>query len=224
MTCMAWRGRAEALDTRARSKTALAALASFLAASALILQFALLVERFAAQGEGPLAAAWRFVGFFTILSNFAVAIVGAAMALAPQTSLARPRARLAAATSITLVGLVYSLALRDLWSPEGWQAVADHAMHDATPVLFVLAWALDDHGALRWRDVGAALAPALIYCVYSLTRGFFDGWYPYWFLDPTRLSWPAIGMSVGALSVAFTIVALGFVAVDRWLGRRNPPE
>ena len=54
--------------------------------------------------------------------------------------LARPRAKYVAATSIALVGLVYSLWLRNTWDPQGLQKLADIALHDAVPVLFVGMW------------------------------------------------------------------------------------
>jgi len=204
-------------------KTAIASLAALAAAAGLALQFALIVKVMGEQGVGPLAAAWRFVGYFTILTNLAVAFVGAAMAMRPASALAAPRARLAMASAIAMVGLVYSAVLRDLWSPAGWQAVADHVLHDATPPLFVLAWALAPHGALAWRDVWAGLAAPLAYCVYALARGAVDGWYAYWFLDPTALTYLQIGASVVVLTAAFAAVAVIFIGADKAMAARGWP-
>ena len=78
------------------------------------------------------------------------------------------------AVAIALVGLVYSLALRAVWNPTGWQAVADHALHDATPPLFLLAWALSSHGELAWRDALHAILPPFAYCLYAFVRGAAD--------------------------------------------------
>jgi hypothetical protein len=110
--------------------------------AALGIQLAILVRQFAGQGLGAGEAAWRFFGFFTILTNIAVAITASAMALRPESRPAGPRVRTAVAVSIALVGIVYSLALRNVWDPQGWQAVVDHALHDAAPLLFLLVWGL----------------------------------------------------------------------------------
>ena len=122
--------------------------------------------------------------------------------------------------AIVVVGLVYSIALRAIWHPTGWQAVADHALHDATPPLFFVAWLASEHGALRWRDLWIALAAPSAYCIYALTRGAFDGWYAYWFLDPRSLSAMAMVSNIALLLAVFLAVAAIFNALDRWLGAR----
>ena len=194
-----------------------ALLTAIVAAAALALQFVLIIARMTAEGASVAAAIWRFFGFFTLLTNCGVALVACAMALRPASALAGPRVRLAAAVAITAVGLVYSLALRATWQPTGWQAVADHALHDATPPLFVLSWLLAMHGGLAWRDVGFALAAPAAYLAYALARGAADGWYAYWFLDPTKQSLAAFAASVALLLSGFALIAAVFVAFDRWL-------
>ena len=187
--------------------------------AALALQFALIVARMTGEGTSFGAAAWRFLGFFTILTNGGVALVATAMVLGPQSMLAGPRARLATASAIVIVGIVYSVALRATWQPTGWQAVADHALHDVTPPLFALSWLLAGHGALAWRDIGWALAAPSLYVAYALARGAVDGWYAYWFLDPGALSAAAIAGNLAVLLAVFSLVAALLVAVDRWLAR-----
>ncbi len=195
-----------------------AALASLVAFAALVLQYVLLANVLAADGHGALFALWRFLGFFTILTNIAVAVVAGAMTLWPGSALAGPRLRLTVATAIAGVGLVYSLALRAQWAPTGWQKLADHALHDVTPALFLLAWWLAGHGRLRFRDCGAAvLAPAL-YAAYAIARGALDGWYAYWFFDPSKLAPVHMAVSVLALLFVFATIALALIAIDRWLG------
>ena len=55
-------------------RTAFAALASLIAWAALALQLALIVDRMTAEGATTVQAAWRFLGFFTVLANVAVAV------------------------------------------------------------------------------------------------------------------------------------------------------
>ncbi|MDQ3145069.1 MAG: Pr6Pr family membrane protein, partial [Pseudomonadota bacterium] len=159
----------------------LAALVAVVGWGALALQLMLTVEQL-----GPGLGTWRYFGYYTILTNILVAVVATAVALGSTTRLGGARARLMAATSIALVGLTFSIALRALWHTEGWQHVANVALHDATPLLFVLMWALGPHGGLDRKDFAWALAPPALYAVYALGRGAIDGWYAYWFLDPDK--------------------------------------
>ncbi len=183
--------------------------------AALLLQLYLIIGKMTSEGATTLAAIWRFFGFFTILSNIAVAVVASLMVVKTVSA----RTRLCAVSAITFVGIVYSVALRATWQPEGWQAVSDHLLHDATPILFVVAWLSSDHGTLRWRDAGWAIVAPVAYCIYALARGANDSWYAYWFLDPTKLNAPRMIGSIAALSVSFIILALAFIAIDRRLAR-----
>jgi hypothetical protein len=198
----------------------IAALTALVALAAVGLQFGLTHDLMKAQGASFGAAAWRFFGYFTIISNCIVVIVAGAMASRPSSILAGPRARLAAATAIGLVGITYSIALRGVWTPTGWQAVADHALHDATPPLFLLAWFLSHHGALRWRDCVWALPIPGAYCIYALARGALDGWYAYWFLNPAALGTVRLIANAALLLVGFLLFALVLIAIDRWIARR----
>jgi hypothetical protein len=130
---------------------------------------------------------------------------------------------MATAAAILLVGLVYSIALRHTWVPQGWQAVADHALHDAAPPLFLIAWFLFPHRLLAWRDVAGALIPPTAFLVYSFARGAADGWYPYHFLNPELLGPKALAVNVAALSAGFVAAALLLIIADRGLGRRSQP-
>lgn len=205
-------------STLARLVAALAALTAW---SGLAIQLGLLMAQFEAQGLGPAAALWRFFGFFTILTNSAVALVATAMALRPEGRLAGPRSRMVTASAILMVGLVYTLALRHIWSPEGLQLAADHLLHDATPLLFTLAWLLFPHRGLGWRAGLWAAVPPLAYCIYAFARGAADGWYAYYFLDPAQMAPAQLAGTMGVLLAGFVAAGMLLVAADRMLARRS---
>jgi hypothetical protein len=184
--------------------------------AALLLQFWLM-----ARDLGVGVAAWRFIGFFTILANIAAASVATAAALGVRRGLAGQRARLMAATSIIMVGIIYSVALRELWNPTGLQKLADVLLHDAAPLLWAVLWLTLPNGRVAWRDIGWALLPPLIYCVYALARGSVDGWYAYWFLNPAEQSTGEFFVSILALVLAFAALASVLIAADR--ARARPP-
>lgn len=199
----------------------LASITAIVAWAALALQLGLLIGEMTGGGASVAEAVWRFFGFFTIIMNLMVAVVASAMSLRPASALAAPKSRLVTAAAIVFGGLVYSVALRSVWQPAGWQAVADHALHDATPVLFFLSWLAWEHGGLRWRDALWAAAPPLAYCVYAFARGAADGWYAYWFLNPEALNATQLSASIVLLTAAFIIVAITLIAIDHLLARRR---
>ena len=185
---------------RERFARALAAAGALLGGAALALQLVLL----AGVLNSPGLAVWRFLGYFTLLSNvlaFAVLLRGA------WVGQSAPRLELATATAIAMVGLVYTLLLRATWNPQGWQKIADSLLHDVTPLLFVAWFLLRPRGALGGADVLRALIFPLAYVVYALARGAADGWYAYWFLDPSRQTPAQMAISVLGLAVAFAVVA-----------------
>ena len=177
------------------------------------------------QAMGMADGLWRFLAFFTLLANLGTAIVATAMAAGSRGLLAGPRARLLAATSIALVGLVYSLWLRTTWSPQGLQRLADHALHDAVPLLFVGAWLASLHEQLKWRDILWAMVPAVVYAIYALVRGAADGFYAYWFLNPAAQGTGAMLSSMAVLLVAVGAIAGVLVTIDHWIDdvKDEPP-
>lgn len=181
--------------------------------AALALQLWLIVDML---GLGP--GLWRFLGFFTILTNIGVATVATGVALGCPR-IGGPRARLLAATSIVMVGLTYSIALRSIWNPTGLQKLTDFALHDLTPLLFMAVWILAPNGSLGRRDFGWALVPPALYAAYAMVRGATDGWYAYWFLDPGQRAPMELVGSVAIMLAGFALIAGLLLLLDRWLGR-----
>lgn len=194
---------------------AIAALAWFAVALQLVLSMGAAVT----AGGAVATTLVNFFSFFTILTNLLVAVVMTRIAIGRPTS-----ASLAGATtlSIAVVGLVYSIALRSIWSPQGWQKVADMALHDATPLAAVLFWlALVPHGRLAWRNVWLWLAYPLGYLAYALARGAVDGWYAYWFLDAGRIGYAVFFRNAAVIAALFLLLACALVGLDKLLARRD---
>ncbi|MFG1301517.1 Pr6Pr family membrane protein [Xanthobacter sp. V3C-3] len=196
-----------------------AAVTAAVAWIALALQLAIVVEKMTAEGFP--AAVWRFLGYFTVLTNLLVAVVATACAVRPEGRLAAGPARLTTVVSIVLVGIIYAALLRHVWNPAGWQLVADRMLHQATPLLFLGTWVLAGHGGLGLKDAGWALAPPLGYLAYALARGADDGWYAYWFLDPAKLGDGRFVLNTVLLAAVFGATALVFLGLDRLLAWRS---
>ena len=208
--------------TPGRWARGVAALTAAAAWAALVLQLVLIVDQFRGDGQPVALALWRYLGFFTILTNILVALVATAMAVRPASPMAGARWRFVAAVSIALVGIAYSLLLRWVWDPQGWQAVADHALHDVTPPLFLLAWLLFPHGAIGWNDLWRALAWPAGYFAYAMIRGAADGWYAYHFLDASALPAWALAINVAGLLAGVTVLASLLILLDRRMRVRTP--
>lgn len=201
----------------------LAALGALIGFFGLSLQYWVLYGDMSANGASALEITWRYFAWFTILTNTFVTLVMARAALTPESAvgLNAPRVELMAVTSILFVCIVYNVLLASRWDPQGWQKVADIIVHDVVPITFALFWLARPHGRLTWRDAAFAALWPLAYAVYGLTRGLFDGFYPYFFMDPTTASYGQIALNLVGLVVAFALGALLLLSLSRALGRRK---
>ena len=181
--------------------------------SALGLQLVLTLAAIGAQGGTALDGAWRYLGYFTVIANLFATIVLSLALVRP----AAPRREFAAVTAMILVGVVYSLLLRETWDPQGWQKIADVALHDVMPLTVAVFWLLRPHGGAGKKEVAASLVLPLGYCVYAMARGAMDGWYAYAFLDVTKLGAGAVGLNCAGLSLAFLAMAMALAWLDRIL-------
>lgn len=184
----------------------------------LALQFFLIVWSPMDGGPGGLVGASRFFGYFTILTNLIVALVLTSSLLPGRwrAFLSSPSVRAATAAYITMVGIVYSAVLRDLWNPQGAQKWADVILHDAVPILYLLHWIVCHRtGTLRWRAPITWLLYPAGYVVYALLRGVLTGWYPYPFLDANVIGWGRVAAGSIVLLVGFAGLGLLVVALDK---------
>ena len=95
-------------------------------------------------GASLLGGLVNFFSFFTVLTNTLVVVV-LSYAVVERDSAAKrfflaPQVSSAIAASIIVVSLVYNLLLRHLWSPQGFQFIADELLHDVMPLLFAFYW------------------------------------------------------------------------------------
>ncbi len=190
----------------------------------LLLQFVLHITNPLAPDVSFAELLVRFFSYFTILTNILVALTTTAIGFFPSTRLGRflsvPSAQAAVGAYITIVGAVYSLFLRDVWDPVGWQAVADHALHDVVPVLYVIYWLIfAPKSGISWMDAIKWLIYPAGYLIYSLARGAAVGWYPYWFADVTLLGYQTALTNAALVMLGFAVVGFVFAAVAKLLSR-----
>lgn len=205
--------------TRAVPQT-LATLPRLLAAGIAALAFAALAAQFVASqlthpGEHALQTLWRLGRFFTILTNLMVAL--SYLAIAARGHVAAPRWLGGVTLWIAITGVVYHLLLAPTNSQDtviGWWA--NIGVHTAVPIAVTLWWLA--FGPRQGLNVTAALLWMLwpmIYVCYALLRGQWDGTYPYFFTDPTKIGWNGVITWVGILAGAFFVAGLAQIAIAR---------
>lgn len=169
-----------------------------------------------------------WISFFTILSNFVVAVVTTMLAIDPQR---RGRwfdaTRMSSLVMITVTGLVYNLVLAPAnaaagTTPTGLGAVSDNLLHVIVPILTVVGFlVVDRRGRMDLPALVRSLVLPIAWLGYTLVRGAIVGWYPYPFMDVIDLGYLRAVMNCAAVVVLGLVLGAMFLAYDRFsrLGR-----
>jgi hypothetical protein len=186
---------------------------------AVIMQYYLMLEnRVAPVAETNL----RFFSFFTILTNILVAVYFTMIVLnIKNRSVNAPGTLTAITLYISVVGLVYQLVLRQLWTPTGMQRIVDEMLHSVVPVLVIIYWYLYENKSLvGYKQIPRWLAYPLIYLFYILIRGIFAGFYPYPFVDVVKLGLQKVLEN----SVMLMLLFIGLAAIFIKIGKVTSPK
>ena len=189
--------------------------------TALILQFPLMLNNGPATGLSRSMLAVNYFSYFTILSNLLVALSLGISLLFPASSpgafFSRVRVQSAIAVYIFIVGLVYNLVLRQIWSPSGLQLVIDNLLHVTVPLGYMLFWYFfTDRQLMPWSALLPWLVFPALYLLYSLIRGAFTAWYPYPFLNADKLGYLKVGINASGVLLAFLLTGAGLIALNRY--------
>lgn len=187
---------------------------------ALSLQFYLMVQNSEANGMTVTRSVTNFFSYFTILSNLLVAVSTTARLLAPSGNIGRffsgIRIYSAICLYISIVGIIYSIALRHIWNPQGQQLIADRLLHDAIPLLYLITWIIfTPKKQLTVKDVFPWLLFPAVYLIYTLVRGSVTGWYPYPFIHAGELGYGKVTINSFSVLIAFIIAGISLVAINR---------
>ena len=195
------------------------------AIGALLFQLVLVVQGSAVLVEedppGLVARLGRFVSYFTVQSNFLVAVASVMLARHPDRTTPWLRIiRLAGLVGIAVTAVVHFLLLRPLLDLEGADWAADKLLHMVVPVLAVLVWVLaGPRPAFRTRDAVIAMAWPVAWTGWTLAVGEMTGWLPYPFMDADAEGWGSVAVACLGVLVLF----LAVFALFGWLDRRLPP-
>ena len=125
-------------------------------------------------------------------------------------------ARVSATTYSIVIAVVYNALLRggagDIRDAGyAWPVVPNEIMHVWAAVFMLLDWVLiAGYANLRLRAALWVAVFPLAWLAFSVTRGILDGWWAYWFLDPTGEGGLA-GMFEYIIGITALMIGLGLV-------------
>ena len=192
---------------------------------ALTLQLIVTVDMTTGDGRTVGHAIWRYLSFFTILTNLLVALTLTRVARArwPGGTPADVSTITGVVLAIAIVGVTYHTLLSGRvpeMGPLWW--TADRMLHYLIPAVSVLWWlAFVPAHRRSYRDPPAWLIFPASYLVYALVRGSFDGWYPYFFIDVSTLGYGRALLNSGGLAVGMLVAGYAVVAGARLLAPRR---
>ena len=162
----------------------------------------------------------EYFSYFTITSCLLAGVVLVIAGLGvlrnqPETK-ALTLSRLTMAVSMVIVGVIYNALLANA-APDArdigyaWPQLPNQIIHTYMPIVIFLEWLLTNTGvALKLKSAFWVLIYPLTWLAFSITRGYVQGWWAYWFIDPqygivTMVSW------ILAISVFFTVLSLALL-------------
>lgn len=168
----------------------------------------------------PLTRTLNVFFFFTIESNILVIVTCLLLAVRPAVrGTAFAVVRLAGVVGITITGIVYYVALKDLLDLHGAAYISDLILHTVSPLMAVAGWLLFGPRRLTSpRIAGLVVLYPVLYLTMTLIRGVIVDWYPYPFVDVIAHGY--LTVAVNALVIAALVLAVAAGAV--WLDRRLP--
>lgn len=192
-----------------------AGVVALVAMAGLAVQFGATLTQTGSVGE----TLWILLRFFTVLTNMAVALAFAAVALGWRIT---PRCIGGVLLAILLVGIIYGLLLRGLLSLSGGALLADTLLHKVTPLLAPLWWIVFARkGWLGWRDPWIWAIFPMAYLPYALLRGAMEGKYAYPFINVPNLGIGQVALNAVLIATGFVLAGHALVWIDRRMARRR---
>jgi len=142
--------------------------------------------------ETSLITVIRFFSYFTVLTNMLVAIYFTNIALknASQKNTVWNKAGTltALATLMTLVAIVYHIMIAPSRNITGLPLLLSSILHTWLPIAIVVFWyRYENMRNVRPKQLLYWLLYPTFYTFYVLLKGYFSGFYPYFFFDITTI-------------------------------------
>jgi len=170
----------------------------------------------------------EYFSYFTITSGLLVGAVLVAAGIGVLRNQAETKfltlSRLTMAVSMVIVGVIYNALLANAAPDErdigyAWPVLPNQVIHTYMPIVIFLEWLFTNTGvALKLKSAFWVLVYPLTWLAFSIIRGFVQGWWAYWFIDPqygisTMITW------ILAISVFFTVLSLAMLPAQKAIAK-----
>ena len=167
----------------------------------------------------------RFFSYFTIDTNFLVAICSAILVLIPKSKIGNFFNRQTTLTAITVyivvVGIIYNFNLRALGTPIGLLILLNELMHLIIPLLFFIFWLVSvPKNLLKWKDFWTWLIYPLLYIIIILLLGSNSNFYPYPFINVNEIGTNQTLINSLIIALLFAGLSLLFITFSKLVAKK----
>ncbi len=200
-----------------------ALITAILGGFAVITQYVLNLQ---AKNAGMGETTVRFFSYFTITSNILVLLGFVSVALNSKHKvlgfLNNANRQTALTVYILVVGLVYNIALRSLWHPQGLQLPVDEILHVVIPALSLLFWIIYiPKKDITWNLCFHGLLYPLVYTIFIAISGYISGFYPYPFINVTDLGYEKALLNGGVLLIVFMGLFICLIGIGKIMSAKK---
>ncbi|WJS93920.1 Pr6Pr family membrane protein [Flavobacterium johnsoniae] len=166
------------------------------------------------------SAAVRFFSFFTITTNTIVFICTAMLLFGGKCAMNTFFRKCTTITAITvyilIVGIVFNLLLRQIVDLKGHHRIVSEIFHTVVPVLFFFYWLFFvSPQKISFKVISFWLIYPIIYIIYTLFHGILTSFYPYPFIDATKLGFKTAIVNGIFILIAFVVLSIILISVLR---------
>lgn len=156
------------------------------------------------------------ISYFTIQSNILVALVtGYFFFYGRKFTKFENLITFGTLINIFITGVVYTLILAGVWEPKGLLFIANALLHYSTPLLFTMYFfLLMPKKELSYKIPRYWFLYPVLYFVYTLIRGSITGFYPYPFIDASKLTTWELIVNAIAMGVFFLLIGALFTWIN----------
>lgn len=197
----------------------IAGIIALLVFCSIFLQLVLMIQ--APTSDSIVVVIIRFFSYFTILSNLIVFAYFISKALSAELGengfWTRSETSTAVTVYITVVGIVYHIVLSKIHNPQGLAKIADHGLHSFTPIVTLLYWVVFvSPKKVNYTSIPYWLIYPALYFVYTIIHGALTRFYPYPFLDVSKIGLLQSFLNCLVVLVLFTFLSLSFSFIANW--------
>jgi len=172
------------------------------------------------------AATLTYLGYFTVLTNILAALAFTTPFLKPGNTLRqffdRQAVRAAIALYILVVMVVYWALLASIHDPTGWSAIFNVGLHLVIPVLFIFDWIIfSPKGNMSYKHLPYWTIYPVAYGLFNIARGLITGFYPYPFLDVSKLGYGNVFVNMLGFMSIYLIGGAAFITIGWYLSRNR---